>query len=346
MMWDGALGAASGFGPAVASSRTGWSAAAVVFALGLALLGRLKGARQAAQWQRRCREEIESYLRLDTKMNSAADLPRLAERVCAVVAERSPFRRVGIVIRGLDGRFFVAATAGLNRDSSAAIEAWAEDAGKRERSGIPDASSGGVRLGVRSFVAPLGGPDQRVVVAPFWTAGDRMMGALIVFANNVFDVQRHVAEEAVVTLEALGVRLGRAIEEAEVAERLLKAEKLAGLGLLAGGVAHSLNNPLTAVTGYAELIAETSSEERVRDDARTILGEARRMRDTVENLQNFWRPSVRREEPVELGELVNSIARDCEQRLAERGIGLDVQVIPDAPLIGETPRVSALCSNT
>ena len=69
-------------------------------------------------------------------------------------------------------------------------------------------------------------------------------------------VRRSALAKALAPLEALAVKLERAMENAALAERLLRAEKLAGLGLLAGGMAHALNNPLTAVLGFAELIAD------------------------------------------------------------------------------------------
>jgi signal transduction histidine kinase len=118
-----------------------------------------------------------------------------------------------------------------------------------------------------------------------------------------------------------------------MAERLLRAEKLAGLGLLAGGIAHTLNNPLTAVMGFAELIGETAEEERVRRDAATILNEARRMRETVQTLLNFWRPPVMRDEPVDVTALVRSLAGECEATLAERGVRLTLQLAEDAPAV-------------
>jgi signal transduction histidine kinase len=121
------------------------------------------------------------------------------------------------------------------------------------------------------------------------------------------------------------------MENAELAERFLRAEKLAGLGMLAGGVAHSLNNPLTAVLGFAELIQETAEEPRVRKDAGTILEEAKRMRETVQRLIDFWRPPVQREEAVDVRSLVGDLANACEARLTGRGVNLIVQVGDEVP---------------
>ena len=160
-----------------------------------------------------------------------------------------------------------------------------------------------------------------------------MAGALVARADSVMQVQRRVAEEAVTALEALAAKLARAMENAELAERLLRTEKLAGLGMLAGGVAHALNNPLTAVLGFAELIGETTQDPRVRRDASTIVDEAKRMRTTIQRLLEFWRPPVQPEEAVEVGTLVRELARASETRLAARGVSLTIQVADDAPAV-------------
>jgi signal transduction histidine kinase len=219
----------------------------------------------------------------------------------------------------------------MDEDTLAAIEAWATRAVERERSGGVG-MTGGVRIGAKSLVVPLG-QSGRAIVIPLWMVSGRMVGALVVRADSVMQVQRRIAEEAVTALEALAAKLGRAMENAELAERLLRTEKLAGLGMLAGGVAHALNNPLTAVLGFAELIRETTQEPRVRRDAGTIVDEAKRMRTTIQRLLDFWRPPVQREEAIEVGTLVRELARTCEARLAARSVSLTMQVADDAPAV-------------
>ena len=94
-----------------------------------------------------------------------------------------------------------------------------------------------------------------------------MLGALAVGADGLMSVRRSALAKALEPLEALAFKLERAMENAALGARLLRAEKLAGLGLMAGGMAHALNNPLTAVLGFAELIVATTSEARVKEDA-------------------------------------------------------------------------------
>ncbi len=77
-------------------------------------------------------------------------------------------------------------------------------------------------------------------------------------------------------------------------ERRLQAEKLAALEQFISGIAHELNNPLTSVLGYAELLlAHEPLSESARHDLRTIIEQAQRAKKVVQNLlafARFYRP--------------------------------------------------------
>ena len=140
-------------------------------------------------------------------------------------------------------------------------------------------------------------------------------------------------EKAMGPVETLAARIAGALENDSLSERVIRAEKLAGLGQLAGGVAHALNNPLTAVLGFAELISETSTETRVRKDAGVIVTEALKMKDTVQRLTEFWRPSGMKEETVDLVVVLREIAAACEQKLESRGVKLALTVEDRLPTV-------------
>jgi signal transduction histidine kinase len=298
---------------------------AVALLLALVILwGHLMAEQRSNRRERRCRKEMESYLRLDSRVGRASSMRDLAERVCSVVSAKSPFRRVAMLLRDADMRLYVAASTAMEPEAVEMVRQWAAVVHERQKDNRGGISSG-VRLGVRSLVVGFGDGAERGIVVPLWSDEGQMSGGLVVMAASVLDVRREMAEEAVISLEALATKLARSIEGAEMEERLLRAEKLAGLGLLAGGIAHSLNNPLTTVMGYADLIGETASEERVRHDAQTILAEAHRMQETVESLIQFWRPSIQREEAVDVVLLVKEMAKECEAALIARDIRIVTQ---------------------
>jgi signal transduction histidine kinase len=279
-------------------------------------------------------EELGAYARLDLRLPADGDGPELASRVSRLVAEKSAFPRAAMLVRDAEGRLVVAASAGMEDSAVQALNAWGEGIVAAERGGGCGVRRGedglGVRVGGKSFAVVLGkglGPMDYsgAIVTPLWTAGGRMLGALAVGADGVMGVRRSALAKALVPMEALAFKVEREMENAALTKRLLRAEKLAGLGLMAGGMAHALNNPLTAVLGFAELIAATTGEGRVKEDAGIIVREAMRMRETVETLREFWRPAAHGEELVNVTALMRELAAACGEKLESRGVRLVLQ---------------------
>ena len=72
--------------------------------------------------------------------------------------------------------------------------------------------------------------------------------------------------------------------------QMVQSEKLASLGQLAAGAAHEINNPLTAILGYSELLADDEIlPDRARATAGKIREQARRTKNLVQNLLSFAR---------------------------------------------------------
>ena len=312
---------------------------------GAVWLLRVRSRARAAEWRReqRINEELQAYARLDVRLPAEGKMPDLAARVSLVMAEKSAFRRTAMLSRDGHGKFAVAASAGMEDRTVQSLNAWAERvivATEREKGiGVRrNDGSLGTRLGSNSFAVMLGKgvgevEYRRAIVIPLWTTGGRMVGALAVGADGLLGVQRAALEEALAPLEALGVKVARSMENAAVAERLMRAEKLAGLGLLAGGMAHALSNPLTAVLGFAELSAVSTAEARVKEDAEVIVREALRMRQTVESLLDFSRPMLQNDALVDMTELVRELAAACAETLEKRGVRLVVEAKAEASIV-------------
>ena len=78
-------------------------------------------------------------------------------------------------------------------------------------------------------------------------------------------------------------------ERKKVEERIKENGRLASIGELAAGVAHEINNPLTSVLGFTQLLLDEELPEQIRDDLEKIRSEAQRAGKIVHNLLSFAR---------------------------------------------------------
>jgi two-component system NtrC family sensor kinase len=87
--------------------------------------------------------------------------------------------------------------------------------------------------------------------------------------------------------------------------KLVHAEKMAAVGQLVSGVAHEVNNPLTAILGFTDLLMENPDlPESARRDLRVILQEAQRTKQIVQNLLSFARQMPPQRKQIQLNPIL------------------------------------------
>jgi two-component system NtrC family sensor kinase len=95
-------------------------------------------------------------------------------------------------------------------------------------------------------------------------------------------------------------------ERKRMEEQLMLTDRLASIGELASGIAHELNNPLTSVIGFSQLLLEEDISPNFKEDIGTIYSEAKRASTIVKNLLTF----ARKHAPMRQLSQINNILED------------------------------------
>ena len=176
-------------------------------------------------------------------------------------------------------------------------------------------------------------------------AKDRITGVLIVGCREM----RAFSTGELNLLSAIGNQIATTIDKSlllektreayetlrRTQEQLLQSEKMAAVGQLISGVAHELNNPLTAILGYSQLLkSEELTNDRGAGYLEKLYKQAQRTHHIVQNLLSFARQHKPERAPVQLNQILEDtlVLREYDMRL--NNIIIRREFDPSLPMTG------------
>src|ERR1700681_1572618 len=151
-------------------------------------------------------------------------------------------------------------------------------------------------------------PRLRFHFSPFFDEMDKIDG-VIISGRDVTDLQR-------------------------LEEQLIQAEKLAAMGQMLAGVAHELNNPLTAILGVSELLRDREGiDESARRQLEMTHRQARRAARIVQNLLEFSRPASPQKKSLDMNTIIERTLQLHEHSLKRNNVQVEFHPAPALPAV-------------
>ena len=216
-----------------------------------------------------------------------------------------------VLILGVDARVEYA--------NAAAIREYGYDASEIAGLSVDDFVVASARLARRETIPPV--PEDKAL----WTGEhvhrrkDGTEFPAAVTLSHIRDGDDNIAGLVI------GVR--NLTEERKIAEHMSRTEKLAAIGELMAGVAHELNNPLTGISTFAQLLLEDKLQGEQFESVSLIKREADRAIGVIRDLLLFARKTEGRDVPVDINTIVQHTVR--LRALASRTGGIEVHTLLD-----------------
>jgi len=305
-----------------------WNVPRILVALGMVLT--LLEEKTRVLEESRTRAQAESLLlqrlsQITSRLLAGNDPGALCGQVVAAITEASSFRRAALFLLGEDRKFYLAGLSGFTTQEAETLEthsrSYAIEAMKQQRAHDNGTAEKSFRMS----------ENGDLILIPMVSWRGSYVGCLYVSESRE---PGGPDSREMVNLEVFASDLAVTFENVRLHQQLVRSEKLAGLGQLVAGVAHELNNPLTGIIGYTDLLAEEVREESPRRRIEKLGNEARRMKRILDGLLRFGRQNNSAARSTSLEPVLHDVVQLREYHLRAHGISLDMQLEPMLAPVG------------
>ncbi|HTB96954.1 MAG TPA: histidine kinase dimerization/phospho-acceptor domain-containing protein, partial [Terracidiphilus sp.] len=156
----------------------------------------------------------------------------------------------------------------------------------------------------------------------------------VLLLTGLLNPEQPLRADDLLPVEVLASRIQAARSQTMMLEKLIDAEKFAGLGQLANNVTRQLNNPLTVILGYASLLEVTPTmNPQERKAIESILNEARSMRATLESLSRMSRTQSEQFTAISITELLEDMEQLHRSEFVHRSIDFRIHAASGLPRV-------------